>query len=225
MAKSLAFLHTVTGLVPTFEELAAKHLPDWTPFNIVDESLLRNTIREGELTTATMQRVSDYIRSAVNGGAEAVFVTCSSIGPAVDAARPFCPVPLVRVDEGMADAALRSGSKIGVLATVSTTLRPTEDLILSRAAAQGFEPQVSARICEGAFARLSAGDREGHDLAIMENIEALARDVDVIVLAQASMARASANARFANFKTPILSSPELGVLHFRALMPASPATA
>ncbi|MEP7457461.1 aspartate/glutamate racemase family protein [Phyllobacterium sp. SB3] len=221
MARSLAFLHTVTDLVPVFEELAARYLPDWTPFNIVDESLLRNTIKQGELTKGTMQRVANYIRSAVDGGAEAILVTCSSIGPAVDAARPFCPVPLVRVDEGMVDLALTTGKRIGVLATLASTLRPTEDLIRTRATQQGYQPTIIARLCDRAFERLSAGDRAGHDTAIVEGIAALEQEVDVIVLAQASMARAAADPRFEETGIPILSSPELGILHFRSLLPGT----
>ena len=218
MARSFAFLHTVTGLIPQFEELAAKHLPGWKPFNIVDESLLRNTIQQGELTTSTMRRVADYIYSAVDGGAEAVLVTCSSIGPAVDAAKRFCPVPVVRIDEGMADLALRTGRRIGVLATVSTTLGPTEALIRARAALHGYQPDVSARLCEGAFERLGAGDRDGHDARIVEGIAALSRDVDVILLAQASMARAAGHPSLKASDVPVLSSPELGILHFRSLL-------
>ena len=44
MSRSLALIHTVTGLVPVFEGLVKRHLESWTSFNIVDESLLRNTI-------------------------------------------------------------------------------------------------------------------------------------------------------------------------------------
>ena len=44
LARKLAFIHTVSGLVPEFEGLAKQHLPDWKPFAILDESLLRDTI-------------------------------------------------------------------------------------------------------------------------------------------------------------------------------------
>jgi aspartate/glutamate racemase len=218
MDRSFAFLHTVTGLVPTFEQLAATHLPGWKPFNIVDESLLRNTMRQGNLTPETIKRVVQYLCLAAEGGAEAVVVTCSSIGPAVEAAKPLLSIPLVRIDEGMVDVALKQGRKIGVLATVGTTLKPTSDLILDRAALQGLTPTVTARVCEGAFAQNVAGNRDRHDEIIRENIVDLGREVDVIVLAQASMARAAEHAELANFSKQILSSPEHGILHFRSVL-------
>jgi Asp/Glu/hydantoin racemase len=72
------------------------------------------------------------VLSAVDAGADAVLVTCSSIGPAVEATRPFCPVPLFRIDEEMADRAIATGPRIGVLATLKSTLEPTRDLVAPR---------------------------------------------------------------------------------------------
>ncbi len=218
MQRSLAIIHTVTGLVPAFEDLVRRHLPDWRPFNIVDESLLRNAIRDGRLTPETGRRVTGYIWSAIDAGADAILVTCSSIGAAVDAARPFCPVPVVRVDEGMADEAIRTGSRIGVLATLSTTLEPTLDLLLSRAAAMTHSPSIVSRVCDGAFETLSKGDRAGHDAIVLRELTALAGDVDVIVLAQASMARVLEGPSAPTLGIPVLSSPELGVLYLKACL-------
>ena len=61
-------------------------------FNIVDESLIQNTIAANELTPATARRVAGHIQSAEEAGADVILVTCSSIGPAVEAARPFVNV-------------------------------------------------------------------------------------------------------------------------------------
>ena len=149
-----------------------------------------------------------------------MLVTCSSLGPAVDVAAPICPVPLVRVDEGMADAALTYGRRIGVLATLPTTLKPTADLIERRAALIGGSFSVHAKLCEGAFARLAQGDSEGHDALVAEGLSALAGKVDVVVLAQASMARALKGEPGASGRAPILASPELGVIHLRSRLGA-----
>src|SRR5690348_11441135 len=114
MQKQIALIHTVSGLVPLFTELLTKYLPGWSCFNIVDESLLKTTIQNGALTPATGRRVASYVWSASDAGAEAILVTCSSIGPLVDTVRPLSSVPLLRVDEAMADAAVQQGSRIGV---------------------------------------------------------------------------------------------------------------
>jgi Asp/Glu/hydantoin racemase len=211
MAKSVAFIHTVAPLVPVFAELAQRHLPGTDIFNIVDESLLRNTIRQGALSTQTMRRVAGYIWSATDAGAEAVMVTCSSIGPAVDATRPLSPVPLFRVDEAMAEKAIGLGARIGLLATLTTTLEPTRQLIERRAAALGRRAEITHSVCRGAFEALQSGDRERHDALVTTELLALARTVDVIVLAQASMARVADGLAPGALAVPVLSSPELGV--------------
>jgi Asp/Glu/hydantoin racemase len=209
--RAITLIHTVTTLVPTFDALVREALPGWAPSNIVDESLLRGTIARGELTARTMRRCLTQIWQAVDSGAEAVIVTCSSLGPAVDAARPFCPVPLFRIDEGMAMAAVARGTRIGVSATLSTTLDPTTDLIRAVSTREGKAAVVTARLADGAFQRLQAGDVAGHDAAVAETLHRLAPDVDVIVLAQASMARAVAAA--GDLGVPVLTSPELGITY------------
>jgi len=215
-AMSIAMIHTVAGLVPTLDALARRELAGWEPFNILDESLLKNTIREGSLSKTTMRRLAQYVWSAVDGGAEAVLVTCSSLGPAVDAARALCPVPLFRIDTGMAVEAVSKSSRIGVLATLPTTLAPTGDIIRRAAADTGRTGcGVTEELCEGAFQRLSVGDREGHDAIVVDGFRRLAPKVDLIVLAQASMANALAPLGPEPDGIPVLTSPELGMQHVR----------
>ncbi|EEW26497.1 aspartate/glutamate racemase family protein [Rhodobacter ferrooxidans] len=216
--KSLAMIHTVAGLIPTFEALAKQHLPGWTAFHMLDESLLRATLRDGSLSALTMRRLAGMVWSAVDAGADAVVVTCSTLGPAVDAARPLCPVPLARIDEGMAMAAVRLGARIGVLATVATTLQPTSDLIRRMAAAADRDISLTAKLAEGAFQKLAQGDTAAHDAMVGRALRNLAPLVDVIVLAQASMARALPAVQAELGALPVLTSPELGMQHLAATL-------
>ncbi|MDX5349131.1 MAG: aspartate/glutamate racemase family protein [Paracoccaceae bacterium] len=216
--RSLALIHTVAGLIGPFDALARQHLPGWPPFAMLDESLLRTTIRDGRLSLATMRRMTAMVWSAVDAGAEAVIVTCSSLGPAVEAAGPLCPVPLFRIDQGMAAEAVRRGSRIGVLATLSTTLDPTADLIRRTAEAAGKPCTLTSRVADGAFALLAGGDTLGHDRLVAEALTGLAQDVDVIVLAQASMARALETVKDRLGPLPVLTSPELGMAHIAGVL-------
>jgi Asp/Glu/hydantoin racemase len=211
MPRQLALIHTVTALVPVFAELTQRLLPGWETFNLVDESLLRNTIRSGVLEPVTSRRLAGHVWSAVDAGAEAVMVTCSSLGPAVDATVPLCPVRLFRVDEAMADAALAVGPRIGVLATLTTTLEPTRDLIARRARQQHKDIALSHAVCAGAFEHLQKGERDRHDEAIVAELGRMAPVVDVVVLAQASMARVVDALPPGAVGVPVLSSPRLAV--------------
>jgi Asp/Glu/hydantoin racemase len=206
---TIGFISTVLSLPATFTELAQELVPEADVFHVVDETLLGVTRREGRLTATTRRRVFGYIESAADAGADLVVVTCSSIGPAVDDSHNFLDVPVLRIDQPMADEAVRLGSRIGVVATLSTTLEPTADLVRRRASAAGKDVEVVTYLCEGAF----GSDR--HDELVRDGIAAAAADSDVVVLAQASMARVAGETA-----VPVLSSPRLGMQRVAELLRA-----
>jgi Asp/Glu/hydantoin racemase len=208
---TLGLIHTGTFLPAVFKKLCRELMPEVTIFNIVDESLINNTIAAGELTVKTSRRLAGYLESAEDAGADAILVTCSSIGPAVEAARPFIGVPVLRVDQPMADKAVRMGRRIGVIATLPTTLGPTANLVQARAALQGREVEIVPYLCEGAFAALSSGDGATHDRLVAAGLRELMAQVDVVVLAQASMARVADSLPGDAQLVPVLSSPRAGV--------------
>jgi Asp/Glu/hydantoin racemase len=184
----------------------------------VDESLIQDTIRAGTLRKLTMRRLVNQIASAEAAGADAVLVTCSSIGPGVKLAQQLFDFPVLRIDEAMAEAAVRQATRIGVLATLRTTLDPTTALLREKASDAGRSVELVECLCEEAFPAVLAGDTATHDRilrkALVEDLDA----VDVIVLAQASMARVVATMAPGLLRTPILSSPELAVLRARQLL-------
>ncbi|MEP6676499.1 MAG: aspartate/glutamate racemase family protein [Ferruginibacter sp.] len=216
--KTLGLIHTSATLVPVFQELCSKYLPGIKTFNIVDDSLIKNVITCGELTPATAERVISYVGSAEKAGADYILVTCSSIGAAVEAAAALTDIPVLRVDQPMADEAVRAGKKIGVLATLPTTLAPTTDLVRRRAIVAGKEIILTSRLCEGAFDALMNGDPETHDKIVADALKELSVNVDVIVLAQASMARVVSTLTDSDKKVPILSSPLIAIQYLASIL-------
>ncbi|MEN9981481.1 MAG: hypothetical protein RL542_1268 [Bacteroidota bacterium] len=215
MSKRLALVHTSATLVPVFQDLVNQFLgdKDLIVYNIVDDSLIKNTIERGQLTPDTSRRVVDYVSSAEAAGADYIMVTCSSIGSAVETADLLTKVPVLRVDQPMADQAVQMGTKIGVVATLSTTLEPTADLVQRRAILAGKEIELTARLCEGAFDALMGGKPEIHDEMVALALKELSGQVDVIVLAQASMARVVGQLAPEDKKVPILASPEIAMAY------------
>lgn len=209
--KTLGLVHTSATLVPVFAQLCQEKLPGVTVFNIADDSLVRGIIASGSLTAQISRRVASYLESAELAGADYIMVTCSSIGPAVEAAAKLIGVPVLRVDQPMADQAVAMGSRIGVIATLQTTLEPTADLISRRAALAGKKIELTARLCEGAFDALMRGDGATHDAKVAAALKELSNEVDVIVLAQASMARMVGTLPPEDQRIPILASPRIAV--------------
>jgi glutamate racemase len=164
--KTLGLVHTSATLVPVFAQLCKEKLPGVEVFNIADDSLIKDVIRRGELTPHTARRVTEHVASAEAAGADYILVTCSSIGRAVETAATLAGVPVLRVDQPMADRAVQTGKRIGVVATLPTTLEPTADLIRRRAQKADKEVVITSRLCEGAFAALMSGDAAKHDTLV-----------------------------------------------------------
>ena len=209
--KKLGLVHTSATLVPVFAQLCKAKLPDVEVFNIADDSLVKGIMAAGSLTAQISRRVAGYLESAELAGADYIMVTCSSIGPAVEAAAKLIGVPVLRVDQPMADQAVQMGKRIGVIATLRTTLAPTADLVQRRAQAAGKDVQITSRLCEGAFEALMNGDTAKHDAMVADALKNLSKQTDVIVLAQASMARVVDRLAEADKRVPILASPGIAV--------------
>ncbi len=209
--KKLGLVHTSATLVPLFAALCKEKLPGVEVFNIADDSLVKGIREAGSITPTISKRVAGYIESAELAGADYIMVTCSSIGPAVEAAAKQRGVPVLRVDLPMADQAVQTGRRIGVVATLRTTLEPTADLISRRAVAAGKQIELTARLAEGAFEALMSGDAATHDAKVTALLKELSQQVDVIVLAQASMARVVDTLAAEDRRVPILASPGIAV--------------
>lgn len=216
--KTLGLIHTSATLVPVFQQLCSQYLPQVKVFNIVDDSLIKNVISCGELTPTNARRVVNYVGSAEVAGADFILVTCSSIGAAVEAAAELTNVPVLRVDQPMADQAVRTGKRIGVVATLSTTLQPTSDLVKRRAAVADKEIELQTVLCEGAFDALMSGDAATHDAMVAKALRELSAKTDVIVLAQASMARVADGLAPEDRKVPILASPGIAIQHIASVL-------
>lgn len=207
--KRLGIVHTVSQLAPPFAELASELLPGVETVVIADELLLKRTVRDGAVDDVTRGRLRGHVAALADFGVDVVLVTCSSVGGVVDDIAPEMDIPVARVDRAMAERAVTLGARVGVLATLPTTLIPTTALVEAAAREVGRSVDVVSRLCDGAFAALSRGEGGRHDAIVAAELDRLAAEVDVVVLAQASMARIAA-ARPAG-GPPVLSSPRLAM--------------
>jgi Asp/Glu/hydantoin racemase len=202
---------------PIKDQFSAQ-MVDARVINIVDDSLLNDVRSAGHLTPEVTSRIYSYMSNAQAMGADIILNACSSVGEATDLLRDMIRTPIVKVDEAMAEEASAIGKRIGVVATVSTTLEPTVRLIRKKAAEKNRAIEVIERIAEGAFEALLQGDGAKHDDILKRTIVALADDVDVVVLAQVSMARLIP--ALGALRVPVLSSPKSGVEAVRRALAA-----
>jgi Asp/Glu/hydantoin racemase len=209
----MVFVKTETMMSDIFAEV----MPDVELVNIVDDSLLPDVIAAGGITPAVQCRMTAYVKAAQETGANAVFSLCSSLGPAIDAAREEVSIPVVKIDDAMADKAVEMAERIGVVATVPTTLGPTVDLIRQKAAARAKAIEVKDALVQGAFELLMGGNKDEHDQQIYSAARELARGVEVIVFAQGSMTRLAPRTQ-EETGLPVLTSPRLGIEYVKRLL-------
>jgi Asp/Glu/hydantoin racemase len=212
----LAIIHTAPVNIAPLNALAAELLPDYEVVNLMDDSMLKDVIAGGAVADVEA-RLVQYARIAEQGGADGILHVCSSIRDLVPRVQSEVQIPIVCIDEAMAETAVRHARRVGVAATLPSTLEPTLALLRRKAAQVEHPVEIVPVLAEGAFARLQAGDAAAHDALLREALATLAEQVDVVVLAQASMARVVETLPAA-VQTRFLSSPRLGMEHMKRVL-------
>ncbi len=209
----VAFLHTGAVVIPVTAALAARYLPGVEVLNLLDDRIVADLGAGGAAADSVRGRLTHLAADAREAGADAVMLTCSSISGFAAEVSDAAGIPVLRIDEAMADRAVATGSRISVIATLPTTLAPTVRLIQERAELAGVSTELSEILVAGAFDAVVSGDRDRHDALVAGAIDAAAPDSDVIVLAQASIAGAADRV---TVDVPVLTSPELGIARLAA---------
>ncbi len=208
MKTALVYTSTTAELIETVErEIRSAIGPDVEFLSSQDPSILAEVREAGYVTPTAAARLMGMYTAAVQQGADAILNICSSVGEVADAfqtAARYIGVPVVRVDEEMCREAVRCGSRIGVLATLATTLAPTKGTIQRVAREMGRH----VTLVDGLVDAFNLDQAQFRALLIGA-AEKIADQVDVIVLAQGSMAYVEQDIEKAVGKTT-LSSPRFG---------------
>jgi len=194
---TIACLHTAAGNVAVFDAACP---PGITLRHEIREDLLKDAEAAGGLTEAIADRTARALE-AIAPGADAVLLTCSTVGPG--AARAKAEVPVMRVDAALAEEATRGGGRVVVLCAVETTVEPSRRIFAEAAARHGAELEV--RLVEGAWAAFRGGDPARYHAIVAAAADAAhAEGASAVALAQASMTPAVALARG---RKPLASPP------------------
>lgn len=207
--KKIGVIHTTKATVDSLTELIKSKIEDVEVYNILDDSILRDMAGEKD-TGMVRWRWLEYAKILEKLGMDIILSACSTVGGFAEEADHELRVPVLRIDEAMAEKAVAQGEKIGVFATLNSTLNPTVSLIKHKAEKAGRTVSVRAVLVEGAYDALISQNKELHDSKIAEALKGCQGEVDVIVLAQASMASA-VSASLGLDQNQILTSPVLGI--------------
>lgn len=210
-----------TSTTPELIELVEKEIrsqlgEDVEMLSLQDPSVLAEVREAGYVTAAPAARLIGMYMDAVQQGAQAIINLCSSVGEVADCiqdAARYLGVPIVRVDEEMCREAVRKGRKIAVMATLPTTLEPTRNTVLRVAREMGRRVELVDVLVDGAFGL----DQKQFRALMAEHAGRVAKDVDVILFAQGSMAYCESYIADMYQKT-VLSSPRFGAAALKAAL-------
>jgi aspartate/glutamate racemase len=204
--RKIAFLHTSPAAIGPLVQFYNEAAPELEITNLLEDGILR-LLAERKYDPAR-DRFRHMICAARDVyGAELMMITCSSVTRGIlDELRGEFDLPIIKIDGPMTRRAVETGPRVGLAVTFPPTIEPSTQLIRAAAEDAGRDVEIIRESSPEAYQALLAGDVATHDRLLLDVIDRLqAQGVDVIVLAQVSMARILP--QVANrAKVPVLSS-------------------
>lgn len=213
----ITLVHAVSVAIDPVQEAFARLWPEAECFNLLDDSLGPDRARDPGLTPAMTARIGGLAEYAASTGSDGVLFTCSAFGSAIEHAAKQAAIPVLKPNEAMFEAALRSGDNLGMLATFAPAVAGMEDEFRALAAEAGRTAARIRTICvPDAMAALRSGDAGTHNRLLAEAAAQLT-GCDAIMLAHFSTARAEqAVKRVAGDR--VQASPGAAVAKMRRLL-------
>lgn len=211
MKVALVYTSTTPELIELVEQEVRQALPKDTEISSYqDPSILAEVRDAGYVTAPPAARLIGMYMKAVGEGADAILNICSSVGEVADAAQDvakYTGIPIVRIDEEMCREAVKQGLRIGVMATLETTLTPTKNTIIRVAREMNKHVELVDVLVDGGFGL----NQEQFKELMTKYAGEICDKVDVILFAQGSMAYCEEYIHQKYGKT-VLSSPRFGAL-------------
>lgn len=209
----VVLIHTSPVSLNDLKALFAQIVPEVEMINIIDDSLLAQVKKVGHINSEIISRMCSYVQVANTLKPDLIFNQCSSVGEAFDIARTQASCKTLKIDEPMAEKAVELGTRIGVVATVASTMAPSCNLVRRKAKEANKDVEVKEYLVNGALDILMSGDVETHNRLCIEAIREAQAENDVVVLAQGSMT--ALLPLLTSTAKPVLTSPRLAVERVR----------
>ena len=210
----IVLLHGTPVAVEPIGKAFATRWPEAETVNLLDDSLSVDRARDHDLTPRMFERFVELGGYAHRIGADAILVTCSAFGPAIERMARELPVPVLKPNEAMFREAIGRGRRIGMLATFAPAVLTMTEEFEQFVAESGTRATLETIVVDGAMDALRKGDADTHNRLIAARAPDLAA-CDAIMLAHFSTSRALA-AVVAAVRTPVLAAPDAAVDRIRA---------
>ena len=204
--RKLGIIHAALITTRMVQKYIDEIIPEVEVVHWVDDTI-QNTNFACEPGVIPKKNYCKFVQGALSQqeyGVNLILLACSTFNRAVEFARPMIHSPLLQIDRPMMDLAVQDGGRIGLLATVPTTVPASERLLRVAAEEAGKTIEIKTRLCSEAFRILKAGNVDKHNDMLLEEIDQLSGEVDAIVMAQVSMS--ALEPRLVHTKVPVYNS-------------------
>jgi Asp/Glu/hydantoin racemase len=187
--KTLGIIHAVNLTIRAMQPFIDKYIPEVEVVHLCDDTIQRDNIRAGVgvIPKVNYFKFAQYAHNLEEAGVDMILLACSTFNYAAELARPMISVPIMQIDRPMMEEAVQQGRRVGLLATLATTVPSSERLLRIVAGEQKREVEITTVLRPEAFAAIQKGDAATHNAILLEEIGKLADKVDSIVMAQLSM--------------------------------------
>ena len=217
MKSRICLIHAVRVAIDPVAEAFQSLWPEAELMNLLDETLSVDRQRDGMLTPKMTGRFLALAQYAADVGVDGILFTCSAFGPAIEAVqKKLAPLPVLKPNEAMFEEALKSGMRLGLLASFEPSLAPMAAEFATLAKLRNSRATLVTACSAEAMPALNRGDAATHDALLADAAKAL-KDCDALMLAQFSTARARPAVEAVTGKT-VLTSPDAAVRAMRAAL-------
>ena len=216
MSLRIVLIHAVPMAIEPIKCAFNELWPEPEIVNLFDDSLSVDRVKSNVLTTDMEKRFSDLGNYAQSIGADGILFTCSAFGPAIDKVANNLTIPVLKPNEAMFEQALKTGHKIGMLATFEQSIASMSKEFCEIRNSLSATGSLDTKLVEGAMEFLRQGNQIEHNELIAKTA-ATFKHCDVLMLAQFSMVSAK-SAVFRELNVPVLTAPEAAVKKLRGIL-------
>ena len=211
----VTMIHAIAESIPPVRLAFDEEFPEAEVINVLDESLLVDF--DDQLTPDLRRRITNIIGYCQDNKADAIGLACSVYAPVVESAKDLVHVPLVSSYGPVMANAVTAGPRIGLIASVASTMRDSKYYL--HLAADEADVEIEPQLClaEDLITVMRTEGQSGLERRLEEEVLKIASKVDVVLLTQFSFAAALAHLEKVS-PIPVLSAPHSSARTLKKLL-------
>ena len=211
----VTMIHAIAESIPPVRLAFDEEFPEAEVINVLDESLLVDF--DDQLTPDLRRRITNIIGYCQDNKADAIGLACSVYAPVVESAKDLVHVPLVSSYGPVMADAVTAGPRIGLIASVATTMQDSKYYLHLAADEAGVEIEPQLCLDEDLITVMRAEGQSGLERRLEEEVLKISSKVDVVLLPQVSFAAALAHLEKVS-PIPVLSAPHSSARTLKKLL-------